>query len=686
MKKISLLLCVVFALFFLPGTSFSQDQDEFEYGKISVDEISQNTYEQFPDASAVILFDYGAISFELLSNNPRVKYTYQRRIKILDEAGVQKFKRMIIPYDAASNNEQIFELKASTYNLNAVGKVVEFKVNRRKIRRNKKANSQREIVIDFPLVKPGAVIEYSYEVVSKKFETLNTWVFQQQLPVIHSEFHTFIPDGYRYLRRIKGEEGNIFHERSRFNQQAINTMDLFTRSNSFGSRNLYDRRYYLNFSGVHDSYIMKYLPAVVEESFSPENTDFLPAIALELSQNFSSSLSGNNVFEDWEELASKIEKKTRLRKKSSRNEVRHMVRDFSKIRWQKEQAQRIYYYVRDNFTWNEEYEVEPKNLNQALERKRGSSAEINLLMMHMMREAGLEAWPVIISTRDKGSVQTIYPTLSQFNHLLCGVMLDGKELLLDAVGPSESFGILPKIDLNELGYLIEEDNSRWVKLRDQNKIVKVTYSRFDLDTNGQKIYGDISVSNEDYSAIIERDKFLQYVDQPEDYIREHVLIGMNNPEISGKDIQNTEESAEAPLIVNCLVTTSDYVRSVEDLVFIKPMLIKTVTNNPFVAEKRITPVDFTYPLRDSHMLGIRIPDDYEIAQLPQPIRVLLPNNGGSFTYNVLEMGNILHLTSTIYLNKTTFSPSEYESIRTFFEYIVNKHQEDIVLRKVAVNQ
>jgi len=82
------------------------------------------------------------------------------------------------------------------------------------------------------------------------------------------------------------------------------------------------------------------------------------------------------------------------------------------------------------------------------------------------------------------------------------------------------------------------------------------------------------------------------------------------------------------------------------------------------------------------MIGIRLPEGYEVAQAPTPIRVLLPNGGGSFTYNVLEMGNIIHFTSAININQTTYPPEQYAGIRDFFQYVVNKHQEDIVIRKI----
>ncbi|MEM9986485.1 MAG: hypothetical protein AAF804_15440, partial [Bacteroidota bacterium] len=72
-----------------------------------------------------------------------------------------------------------------------------------------------------------------------------------------------------------------------------------------------------------------------------------------------------------------------------------------------------------------------------------------------------------------------------------------------------------------------------------------------------------------------------------------------------------------------------------------------------------------------------------IEQLPEPIRVRLPGNAGSFIYNVLQIDDIIHVSSTIYLNQTVFLPSEYLGIKSFFDYVVLKHNEDIVLKKVS---
>ena len=43
---------------------------------------------------------------------------------------------------------------------------------------------------------------------------------------------------------------------------------------------------------------------------------------------------------------------------------------------------------------------------------------LQILLVSMLRDVGLEAHPVLISTRSHGQVVQVYPLLSQFNDVL----------------------------------------------------------------------------------------------------------------------------------------------------------------------------------------------------------------------------------------------------------------------------
>ena len=53
-----------------------------------------------------------------------------------------------------------------------------------------------------------------------------------------------------------------------------------------------------------------------------------------------------------------------------------------------------------------------------------------------------------------------------------------------------------------------------------------------------------------------------------------------------------------------------------------------------------------------------------------------------FEYLIAKNENSIQLRSTVKLNKATFLPDDYQTLRDFFGYIVKKHSEQIVLKKI----
>ena len=156
---------------------------------------------------------------------------------------------------------------------------------------------------------------------------------------------------------------------------------------------------------------------------------------------------------------------------------------------------------------------------------------------------------------------------------------------------------------------------------------------------------------------------------------------MSNYQIGPAEVLNVDNPSE-PLIVGCDITTQDFSEIAGEFIFIKPIMAFPVSENPFPKMERMTPVDLAYPLQEAFMLGLILPTNYEVEQLPEPIRVVMPNNAAVFTYNAFLDGNILHLTSVLHLNQTLYLPEEYTAIQSFFDYVARKHEEGIVLKKI----
>ena len=82
-----------------------------------------------------------------------------------------------------------------------------------------------------------------------------------------------------------------------------------------------------------------------------------------------------------------------------------------------EKMEAVYDFVSQSMKWNGMYAVKlNRDISESYENKDGSGAEINMLMVYLLKKAGLRSDPVLIRTNDLGMPETVYPAHNQFNH------------------------------------------------------------------------------------------------------------------------------------------------------------------------------------------------------------------------------------------------------------------------------
>lgn len=93
-------------------------------------------------------------------------------------------------------------------------------------------------------------------------------------------------------------------------------------------------------------------------------------------------------------------------------------------------------------------------------------------------------------------------------------------------------------------------------------------------------------------------------------------------------------------------------------------------------------MDFIVPINEIYVLNLTIPDGYKVEEMPKSVKVALEGNRGSLEYRVNPVGMTIQVISKIKINQTVFAPSEYFELKEFFDLIIEKHAEQIVLKKV----
>ena len=86
-------------------------------------------------------------------------------------------------------------------------------------------------------------------------------------------------------------------------------------------------------------------------------------------------------------------------------------------------------------------------------------------------------------------------------------------------------------------------------------------------------------------------------------------------------------------------------------------------------------------LQAVYTLTLEIPEGYVFDETPKPVKVALPENKALFEYRIEKEGNSLVLTHRFVINQVVFLYDEYQLLKDFYNKMVEKHNELVVIKK-----
>ncbi len=338
---------------------------------------------------------------------------------------------------------------------------------------------------------------------------------------------------------------------------------------------------------------------------------------------------------------------------------------------------RIYNFIKSKVAWNDYIGYTAENgIKKAYKEGSGNTGDINLLLIAMLRYAGLEAHPVLLSTKSNGV--PVFPTRSGFNYVIAGVQFGEQTLLLDATDKNAAPGELPERARNWQGRIIkDEGKSDWVYLLPTYKSKELNYMNLQI-TEDLKLKGKYTGIYEKLVAKNFRDKYKGI--NEESYLellqegKGDILISELTKENEDAIGQNVKEVYQFEI--------NNGVEAIGDKLYVNPLLFLSEKENPFKAEERTYPIYLNYPVEYASTINFMIPKGYKIESLPESAMVNMNEEDAKFKYLITQSSNFLRLETSIDLNKSVFSANDYEHLKNFFDEIVSKHSEAIVLSKI----
>ena len=631
------------------------NSQDYNLNRVTVEELAEKVHPLDSSAAAAYLYKTGKISFELgMEGRFLLVNEVTAKIKIYKKEGFE-YANFEVPYYTGGKAIRLYFDDAATFNL--VGN----KVERTKLKSDgefeEKVNDNYSVKkITLPNVKEGSIVEYKYILKTPYFTYFPDWYFQHDIPVNNVQYEVTIPEYYQYQVFLRGFEAIIAAPET--------VVPAFSRQYN-QSRIVY--------SG-------KDIKAIKSEPYVNNMDNYTSMAQYELGttnfpqegfKNYSTNWAAvsKTIYES-ENFGNELEKKSYFEKDLDAVLTGTITRD--------EKIMAVYSYVKQRMNWNEKFGYYTDlGVRKAYNEKIGNVADINLMLVAMLRYAGIMTNPVLVSTRSNGI--SLFPNRGAYNYVIAGIELENnKAVLLDATSKNAMPNIIPIRAVNWNGRMIREDkSSKEIDLMPQTSSKEAFIVIAKIDVDG-KISGSVRNQYLDYIGYIFRENYASmskdsYVEEME---KKFVGLEVENYEVSNKT------DLKKPIIEVFDFVNNNLVERICGKIYFSPMLFYTTTVNPFKQETRNFPLDFSYPYQDKYNFTITIPEGYEVESMPKPMNIAMENNVAGFKYILASSGNQVQVAVVMEINYASIPAEYYVALKDFFGQLIDKQTEKIVLKKI----
>ena len=657
-------------------SSFAQD---VKFGKVTKQDFEKTKSTIQTDAPAEVLHADGNYKISFNTNQGGVEQTkkvYYRMIVFDKDKTPNDVLKIEIPLykgNSSTDTDKVLSLKAVTYNLEN-GKVVEQKVEKKDIFTEKVHRFLDKQTFTFPNVKNGSILEYTYEVLSPFISQTDTWYFQNSIPVLTSNFTLQSQEYFNYQQDLRGGFAPKVTKDSK--------EDTFT-STSFGQRGISFNETIGKQGATTENgklkintqtYTLSNLPSYSREAYVLNPRNMLASIQFELASYNVPGRIIENYSTTWEHIGKDLMDHENFGRQLNGNGfLDETVKTITVNKTSDlEKIQAIFDYVKTNITWNDYLgEYTDNGLRKTFNEKTGNSADINLMLIAMLRKAGLDANPIVLSTLQNGIINYSFPSRSKLNYVIAGVTIGQDFYLMDATDKNSQINLLPIRAINDRGFMVTDKGMKEITLRNSTMSADKKSITADLKADGN-LTGIYSSVRDNYFYMSD---LADITNDPKAFEKEYTED--YNFEISDFKTQDNKQN----LIRHQFKFNDLKVDVAGNKILFNPFLFLANTKHNLNLEQRNYNIEFGAPTTNTNTIKIKIPEGYKVESLPTEKQFTMPDQAGGYAYKVIEKDGFIIAQAQKIMPYSVLPAQYYKPLKEFLTNIINTELQQLILVK-----
>lgn len=299
----------------------------------------------------------------------------------------------------------------------------------------------------------------------------------------------------------------------------------------------------------------------------------------------------------------------------------------------------------------------------------GYGEQISWLFLALVRAAGIEAYPVLVSTRDSHFFNDRIMNPADLNTNIILVLRDGKEWYFDPGVQFASFGTLAWAETAVIGLRLEKNGGTWIHtpLPDPAQSRVERKAAFQLTSSGT-LEGKVAVSYSGQEALWRR-----LTERGEDETdRKQFLENQLKADVaSGVVVELTNkpewDSSSAELVAEYDLKIPGWAAGAGQRMLLPVGIFGAQYKHTIQHSTRIHPLYFKFPYQEADEVVIQLAPEWKMTDVPTSRKVDI----NSFKYEMSSeaTNGSLHLNRDFTQNATLVALKYYPSVQGFFEAV-----------------
>jgi Domain of Unknown Function with PDB structure (DUF3858) len=650
----------------------AQVQPDYQFGKISPGDFNITPEKVDSGANAIILEDVGKLVYEEneVKEFDMVMKRYTR-VKIINQNGFDAGKfalllRTLVPYNSVFvklAKPGLVSLKGSTYNLEN-GIIKETKLDPASVVTEKLGKNLTIEKFAMPALQAGSVFDIEYTTRTAYLVQNPDWYFQSTYPCHWSEYELTLPHAEDYTVKYQGD--------TTFDIRMADTVQQLSEGYS----------YHQKLSMSHFMWAKKNVPAFTQEPFINSWKNYVNRVSIKHRWFIISPMENINVnSSSWKSFSrlyflinglDNFEDEKYGWLKSDLQPVT------AGLKTKDELSKAIFKYVRDHYkcTKGNSY-FTSQTLRETFTSKTGNLADINLLLTAMLHYVHIDADPAVLSTTENGFGNLNFPIAEEYNYLICAAHFDGRNVLLDASQPLNSYNKLMPYCYNGGAVTLNTKDPKLIGL-DADSLVESNRTSVIISADEKGVLSASMTENCGFQKAFSIRKELK-----DKSLKEYFNTLFTNSQITALSNEEVDsiDNPDKPLSIHCDLDFKKQENA--ETIYLSPVVLSQFEKNPFIATDRKYAIEMPFRMDNIYLASLDIPKGYRVEEMPSSQRILLNNNDGIFDYIIEKNADDIQLKIRMKLNRTFFRPEEYTALREFISNVIKKENEIIVFKKTG---